>query len=100
MPQKGAGRNPVRWLIKTFKWGVSAYRDWRNGRRMATVLSSMNEVMLNDIGLSRCQITSAVRVGPSTGLTDMSDEADRLPRALSQRPPSPLLECALWTWFD
>jgi uncharacterized protein YjiS (DUF1127 family) len=91
-PQKRIGRR----LITALKRGILAYQSRRSERIAAAVLCSMNDVMLKDIGLRRCQITGAVSVSPQTRL----NEPDRCLEAPSRRPPSGFIERTLWTWDD
>jgi uncharacterized protein YjiS (DUF1127 family) len=91
-PQEHIGRR----LITALKRGILAYQSRRSERIAAAVLCSMNDVMLKDIGLRRCQITAVVSVSPQTRL----NETDRWLDAPSRCPPSSFIEHTLWTWDD
>lgn len=66
-----AGRSRSTWLLTTFKGVIAAYTNWRVERAAIAVLSSMNDLMLKDIGLSRCQITGAVWKSRHQSLDDV-----------------------------
>jgi uncharacterized protein YjiS (DUF1127 family) len=60
-PQRIADPHWSARLTTSLKSAMTAYTNWRTERAAVAVLSSMSELMLKDIGLSRCEISSAVR---------------------------------------
>jgi uncharacterized protein YjiS (DUF1127 family) len=57
-------------LLNTIKVAIETYTNWRADRAAVAMLSSMDDQMLKDIGLSRCQITGAVTTGHRDNVGD------------------------------